>query len=322
MLSTGWRNPSMVNNVDSVGSSCWNDINNVKVANSNGAMVLTGVNTAWSNIFTMTVNATAVNITNWIGSSINTSPVMPSTIGGRPVRTALNTTFGTKTALTGAYIGNAKLTSNTVATNGFRASTNLLKVDKIPLRFDGGATTTVRNTFNGCSNLVNAPVIPEGVTDMVNTFSSCTNLVNAPVIPNSVTNMAFTFSDCTRLVNAPVIPNSVTNMVFTFFGCTNLVDAPVISNSVTNMSNTFSSCTNLVNAPVIPEGVTDMTSTFRSCTNLTGNITILSPEVGALQNTFNNTTAAKTVRVPAGSNTYTRAVANWDGKNGVTVVGI
>ena len=76
--------------------------------------------------------------------------------------------------------------------------------------------------FAGCTSLVNAPVIPNTVTNMDRTFNGCTSLVNAPEIPNSVKYMGYAFSGCTSLVTAPIIPSSVTDMTTTFHGCTNL----------------------------------------------------------------------------------------------------
>ena len=40
---------------------------------------------------------------------------------------------------------------------------------------------------------------------MYATFQSCINLVNAPIIPDNVTDMSFTFSDCINLVGDIVV---------------------------------------------------------------------------------------------------------------------
>jgi hypothetical protein len=135
--------------------------------------------------------------------------------------------------------------------------------------YNMASATNMHYTFEDCSNLVNAPVIPNSITDMTGTFHNCSSLVNAPVIPNSVTDMYHTFGSCSSLVNAPVIPNSVTNMSGTFRYCRKLVNAPVIPNSVTDMGGTFEYCPNLVNAPVIPNSVTNMEGTFASCSKFT-----------------------------------------------------
>ena len=105
--------------------------------------------------------------------------------------------------------------------------------------------TVMTSTFCGCTNLVQAPEIPDTVTDIATTFLGCTSLVQIPKIPNSVTNMWRTFSGCTSLEQAPEIPNSVTDMEMTFYGCTSLVQTPEIPNSVTDMEMTFYGCTSL-----------------------------------------------------------------------------
>ena len=138
-----------------------------------------------------------------------------------------------------------------------------LKLEKIPYLTDMTAC------FYECSNLIQAPVIPNGVTNMTGCFYGCTSLTHAPVIPNGVTDMTACFSGCTGLTQAPVIPNSVTNMMGCFYGCTSLTQAPVIPNGVTNMSSCFYNCYRLTQAPVIPNGVTDMSYCFEYCTSLT-----------------------------------------------------
>ena len=145
----------------------------------------------------------------------------------------------------------------------YQYCTNLADAPEIP-----NSVTTTGWMFYGCSNLVNAPTIPNSVTNAITMFSHCTNMVDAPVIPNSVTNMAWTFEDCHSLINVPTIPNSVTTMQSTFMNCTSLVDAPEISNSVTFMPWLFKGCSNLVNAPAIPNSVTNMWSVFYGCSNL------------------------------------------------------
>ena len=138
-----------------------------------------------------------------------------------------------------------------------------LKLGAIP------SLTDMSGCFQGCTNLVQAPVIPNGVTDMSWCFSGCTSLTQAPVIPSSVTDMNRCFSGCTSLVQAPEIPNSVTDMSWCFFGCTSLTQAPVIPSSVTDMNRCFYGCVSLVQAPVIPNGVTDMSGCFDGCERLT-----------------------------------------------------
>jgi hypothetical protein len=184
------------------------------------------------------------------------------------------------------------------------------------------------NTFESCSNLTQAPNIPNSVTNMASTFESCSNLAQAPVIPNSVTSMPNTFRYCNKLTQAPNIPNSVTNMAGTFESCSNLTQAPNIPNSVTNMASTFYGCYNLTQAPVIPNSVTSMTNTFSNCINLTGNIYIHSENITGAALCFTNANLAKNVYIPYtySNGEYTKTYNTFqkahyfNGINGVTML--
>ena len=125
-------------------------------------------------------------------------------------------------------------------------------------------------TFRGCTALINAPQIPNTITDLSNTFMDCTALTSAPTIPDSVTNMYGTFAGCESLVAPPAIPDSVTNMQGTFWKCTSLETAPVIPDNVTDLKWTFYDCKKFVDLSTftIPSGVTDLDSTFAGCENL------------------------------------------------------
>lgn len=129
-------------------------------------------------------------------------------------------------------------------------------------------------TYSNCKNLIKAPELPEGITDMFVSFYGCTSLIEAPKIPNSVTNMDQTFSGCSSLQVAPEIPNNVEFMDRTFFGCTELKEAPSIPEGVTNMTNTFLGCTELINAPEIPSSVERIQCVFKNCKKLSGEIKI------------------------------------------------
>lgn len=126
-----------------------------------------------------------------------------------------------------------------------------------------------KKIFYGCGNLITAPVIPYGVTNMESAFEGCGSLTTAPEIPNSVTNMYLCFSNCKSLTMAPEIPNSVTNMYLCFADCTKLTTTPYISNNVTDMNAAFAGCTNLKTVTNIPNSVTNMNATFNNCVNLT-----------------------------------------------------
>ena len=110
--------------------------------------------------------------------------------------------------------------------------------------------------------------------NMYATFQGCTLLSTAPVIPNGVTTLEATFASCTSLKEAPAIPSSVTCLDSTFCGCISLTRAPIIPTNVNNMSSTFADCSSLISAPVIPSSVTIVNYLFHYCTSLTGEIEI------------------------------------------------
>ena len=255
-----------------------------------------------------TPNSTATLVTKYIGA--NTAVVTPNKIKKLPV-----VLQNSPNASSGVFTNNQNITSVT---------------------FSDGITFTNNSmvyTFYSCTNLTQAPNIPNSVTNMYRTFYYCTNLTQAPNIPNSVTNMSYTFFNCRNLTQAPNIPNSVTDMSGTFQYCHNLTPAPIIPNRVINMCKTFSYCYNLTQAPNIPNSVTDMAYTFSDCTNLIGNIIIKSENISNFSNCFHYTNASKIKKVyipykyANGVNTKTYNAAfnssyGINGKNGVTVYDI
>ena len=154
-------------------------------------------------------------------------------------------------------------------TNMYNTFENCTSLTTAPVIPDG--VTIMTDTFENCTSLTTAPVIPDGVKIMYCTFYGCKSLTTAPEIPNSVTDMYGTFQNCKSLTTVPKIPNSITSMSFTFQGCTSLTTPPDMSNasSVTDMTYTFKSCTSLTTAPEIPNSVTNMSYTFQLCKSLT-----------------------------------------------------
>ena len=69
---------------------------------------------------------------------------------------------------------------------------------------------------------------------MSSTFDNCTSLVNAPVIPSSVTNMSGTFRNCTNLTGIVKINSSkVSNATYIFTNTTKSITVQVPSGSTT-----------------------------------------------------------------------------------------
>ena len=161
-------------------------------------------------------------------------------------------------------------------TNTFINCDDLVIAPEIP-----SGATNMRSTFYGCTSLTTAPKIPDGVTNMSRTFRKCTSLTTAPKIPESVTDMSSTFEECTRLTTAPKIPEGVTDMDRTFSDCKGLTIAPEIPEGVRNMALTFYECVNLTTAPTIPSRVTNIAGTFYSCEKLTGVVVINAEQLTA-----------------------------------------
>lgn len=120
-----------------------------------------------------------------------------------------------------------------------------------------------------CGNIFN-----KNVTNISRLFGHCTNLVEAPKIPNKVTNMSYTFYGCNNLINSPKIPKEVINMTGTYWACITIEKAPDIPESVENLERAFWNCQNMQTVSVIPSNVKNMTDAFYSCFKLTGTITI------------------------------------------------
>ena len=161
-------------------------------------------------------------------------------------------------------------------TNTFINCDDLVIAPEIP-----SGATNMRSTFYGCTSLTTAPKIPDGVTNMSRTFRKCTSLTTAPKIPESVTDMSSTFEECTRLMTAPKIPEGVTDMDRTFSDCKGLTIAPEIPEGVRNMALTFYGCVNLTTAPTIPSRVTNIAGIFYSCEKLTGVVVINAEQLTA-----------------------------------------
>ena len=128
--------------------------------------------------------------------------------------------------------------------------------------------TEISFLFADCKNMLEAPEIPKGVTNMEHAFYNCVSLIETPRIPESVTNMNNTFQWCTSLQRATNIPSGVEVPSETFCGCSNLIKAPVISEGVKYLAGTFSDCTKLEVAPAIPESVENMFGAFWGCESL------------------------------------------------------
>ncbi len=148
---------------------------------------------------------------------------------------------------------------------------------KVALKFGGDISglTNMRCCFYGCTNLVQAPVIPEGVTNLTGAFTF-TAITAAPELPNSVTTMSACFGRCASLAEAPAIPESVTNMSSCFKGCVSLTKAPAIPASITNLKECFALCEKITEVVLkcnynseLKSGKPAFADVFRGCYGLT-----------------------------------------------------
>lgn len=104
--------------------------------------------------------------------------------------------------------------------------------------------------FMGCTSLMEAPTIPEGVTDCTYMFAM-TGIAETPVIPSSVRNCSYMFNGCTSLTKAPTMPINA-NVDYMFVGCTGLTDIghenlEIIQNNPNPGENgCFEGCINIV----------------------------------------------------------------------------
>ena len=117
---------------------------------------------------------------------------------------------------------------------------------------------------SGCTNLLEAPALPEGVTSV--SFKGCVRIAAAPALPSTLSSLDEAFSGCTALSSMPEIPDGITSMIAAFkdTAITAMADLPP---SVTALSECFSGCTRLTEAS-LPAAVSDATACFFGCTSL------------------------------------------------------
>ena len=171
----------------------------------------------------------------------------------------------------------------------FYGCLDLIQAPNIP-----DTVTNMRGTFVGDTNLEVVPKISNNVTDMTSTFYECSNLQEIGNISSNVLTMSYTFYGCSDLKTIPNLPEGLSNMQATFSQCSNLIKVPSIPNTVTDMSGTFNGCINLEAIPNLPEQLTNMDTTFYGCTKIT-TIPNIPQKVTNMFNTFKNCTNLTTV---------------------------
>lgn len=221
--------------------------------------------------------------------------------------------------------------------------------------FPSNYTGKFEGVFFNCGNLIEAPIIPDGVTSMATCFMNCRNLTTVPNIPSSCTNFNTTFSGCTNLISVPTdgwngymgytflnctslnqeinITNANT-LAQTFKGCTSLSITPSIETDPTvasvDMGECFYGCTNLIIPPITPNNVKSMGSAYSGCTNLE-----IAPNIPSdatyIAYMLSNCKKIKEVTIPIGiievGNNYVGVIEgctaleniDWDGNTGVSL---
>ena len=138
---------------------------------------------------------------------------------------------------------------------------------KVAIKFgcDIPVITSLKYCFKGCKNLVQAPVIPASVKNVMGTFYDCTNLTKAPKLPSGINAMLTTFYNCAELTEAPEIPKGVVNMAACFAGCVKLTKMPEIPEGVKKMDRAFNDCVKLTEVTQLPESLESMLKCFSGC---------------------------------------------------------
>ena len=139
----------------------------------------------------------------------------------------LNPDDGTTPADGDVYTaGDYTYTYHTIMYGGWNVKLNTEVTDKNQTSYgailetiNGKPVRDMSFTFNGCTSLTTAPVIPAGVKNMERTFDGCTGLTAAPEIPASVTNMSNTFNGCTGLTGEIELPCSLASKNYTYIDC-------------------------------------------------------------------------------------------------------
>ena len=221
--------------------------------------------------------------------------------------------------------------------------------------FPSNYTGKFEGVFYKCENLIEAPIIPDGVTSIAKCFINCRSLTTVPNIPSSCTNFNTTFSDCTNLISVPAdgwngymgytflnctslnqeinITNANT-LAQTFKGCTSLSITPSIETDPTvanvSMDNCFEDCSSLIMPPITPSNVKSMGYAYTRCTNLEVAPNIPS-DVTYIAYILSNCKKIKEVTIPIGiievGNSYAGVIEgctaleniDWDGNTGISL---
>lgn len=121
---------------------------------------------------------------------------------------------------------------------------------------------SAEEAFYGCSNLIQAPILPDSITNMTRAFYNCTNLISIDRIPLSVENMTYCFRGCEKLKYIRDALHNVVNLTGCFDGCLALERSPEIPESALYLNWTFYNCTGISQTIIIHSLPNSYTSVF------------------------------------------------------------
>ena len=167
-----------------------------------------------------------------------------------------------------------------LADSMFNGNANLVKAPKIP----NGVTNIGNLAFNNCSELINV-IIPDSVTSVgVFAFDGCESLTSV-TIGNGVASIGRgSFTDCTKLISVyyngtleqwcgfdfEILTSNPCSYGASLYINNKLLKDVIVPDGVTSIGNyAFYGCTSLTSV-TISDGVTSIgESAFKKCTNLT-----------------------------------------------------
>ena len=181
------------------------------------------------------------------------------------------------------------------------ANTKFLEEIKSKIILTNLNNTSMAQTFEGCSNLINIPQIEDTshITNLNSTYNNCKKVKEFPLITShNITTMESTYGGCT----APSLPDLYTNNVTNMRNvCINsgIVNFPNWNmEKVTDLSNAFEDCLQLEHVPdLYLPNVTDIGSMFTRDKNLKTIGDIYTPNATSVSNFLFGCNSLRTIGV-------------------------
>lgn len=176
-----------------------------------------------------------------------------------------------------------------------------------------GVTSIGDEVFSYCIGLVTV-TLPYGISSVGHeSFMYCTSLENIN-LPNSVSSIGdYAFWGCSRLVRIDLSERLTKLGSSAFVQCTSLVEVHLPEGLAAIGSSAFSGCYSLISI-TLPQGLTELgDQVFANCINLAEVIlnSPVPPEIPALSQIFENTSADLLIRVPAGTVDAYKTASGW-----------